>query len=84
MTAARADVERLMAVSETSANATVTLDLVARRALAGSLAVEIGLPETARHALVSGTWDATGQLLERYEDVERFAAQISYLRGFSA
>ena len=90
VTAAPADVERLMTVADASANASVTVDLIARRVVvdpgprpqAPSFSVEIGLPETARHALVSGLWDATGLLLDRYDEVEQFAAGLPYLHGF--
>ena len=88
VTAAPADVEQLMAIAEASAGASFTVDLVARRIAVDSspkpqasrLSVEIGLPETARSALISGLWDATGQLLDRYDEVERFAAKLPYLR----
>jgi 3-isopropylmalate/(R)-2-methylmalate dehydratase small subunit len=82
VTATPADVEQLMTIAEAAAGATFAVDLVTRRVVAGSLSAEIRLPETARTALVSGIWDATGQLLERYDEVERFAAKLPYLRGF--
>jgi 3-isopropylmalate/(R)-2-methylmalate dehydratase small subunit len=82
VTAAPADVAQLMAIADASADAIFTVDLVARRVHADSRSLEIGLPETARSALISGLWDATGQLLDRYDEVERFAAKLPYLRGF--
>jgi 3-isopropylmalate/(R)-2-methylmalate dehydratase small subunit len=90
VTAAPVDVERLMTIADASPDASFTVDLIARRVAvdsgresqAPSVSVEIGLPETARNALVSGLWDATGLLLDRYEEVERFAADLPYVRGF--
>jgi hypothetical protein len=46
--------------------------------------VSVGLPDTARSALLSGGWDTTGLLLERYEDVERTAGALPYISGFRA
>ena len=43
---------------------------------------EIDLPESARRALISGTWDATALLLDNYADVEHTAARLPYLQGF--
>jgi hypothetical protein len=40
------------------------------------------MPDSARDALISGQWDATGLLLEHYEDVDRIAAALPYIQGF--
>ena len=40
------------------------------------------MPDSARDALISGEWDATGLLLEHYEDVERVAARLPYVSGY--
>jgi hypothetical protein len=40
------------------------------------------MPESARDALISGQWDATGLLLEHYEVVEGVAARLPYIQGF--
>jgi 3-isopropylmalate/(R)-2-methylmalate dehydratase small subunit len=40
----------------------------------------IALPAAAREAFVSGTWDATGLLLDRYEEVENVRSRLPYLR----
>ena len=82
VTASPADVARLMAIAGASPDAQIDLDLDAKRVSSGSFAAKIDLPESARHALVSGTWDATALLLENYADVERTAATLPYLRGF--
>ena len=82
LSAAANDVERLMMIADRSPDAEFTIDLREGRIEAGDLSAEVTLPETARQAFVSGTWDATGQLLERYEEVERVAARLPYLQGF--
>ena len=76
------DVERLMAVADRSPDTEFAIDLGAGRISAGDVSAAVTLPDTARHAFVSGTWDATGQLLERYEEVEGVAKRLPYLQGF--
>ncbi|HYN10831.1 MAG TPA: 3-isopropylmalate dehydratase small subunit [Vicinamibacterales bacterium] len=82
VTASHADVERLMTIADGSTDAEIAIDLKAGRVSSGSLSADITLPDTARHALVSGTWDATALLLENYSDVEQAAAKLPYLQGF--
>ncbi len=61
-----------------------TLDLTTCRITAGDLTVSVGLPEGVRAALTSGNWDATGLLVDRYEEVERVAARLPYVSGWNA
>ena len=42
----------------------------------------ITLPAHARDALVTGAWDTTGLLLERYEEVNAVAEKLPYVGGF--
>jgi hypothetical protein len=37
----------------------------------------------ARDALTSGLWDATGLLLEHFDDVRAIASGLPYTRGFA-
>ena len=46
------------------------------------LSIAVTLPPTAQAALLSGTWDVTSLLLERYDEVERVAARLPYFGGF--
>ena len=41
--------------------------------------VPVTLPPAARDSFVEGTWDATGLLLDNYEEVEQVAARLPYL-----
>jgi hypothetical protein len=41
----------------------------------------LSLPAAAREAFLDGSWDATGLLLERFEDVEAVAAKLPYVTG---
>ena len=44
------------------------------------LAIPVTIPAGARESFLSGTWDATGLLLEDYEEVEAVAARLPYMR----
>jgi len=82
VTAAPADLDRAFALAEAHPETDFTLDLVARRLAGGSLNIPVSLPEGTRAALLSGDWDATGLLLDRYDEVERVAARLPYIAGW--
>ena len=42
----------------------------------------VTMPESLRSALLSGDWDATSLLLDRYDEVERGAARLPYVSGW--
>jgi 3-isopropylmalate/(R)-2-methylmalate dehydratase small subunit len=65
-----------------SDGATVEVDLESLRTRAGGDEFPVAMPATARHALLTGEWDATGLLLRHYHEVERLARTIPYIAGF--
>jgi 3-isopropylmalate/(R)-2-methylmalate dehydratase small subunit len=71
------------------------MDLVERRpdtvlrvdVAAGTCDVEgtryrLSVPPNVRDALITGAWDTTGMLLDRFADVETVASRLPYLSGF--
>ncbi len=60
----------------------IDLDIRTERLTAGDLSFTILLPAVAREALLSGHWDATALLVDRYDDVEAVAARLPYITGF--
>jgi len=60
----------------------VEVDLASKTVRTGSLSAAISLPDAVREAFLSGGWDATGLLLERYEEVEAVAKKLPYVSGF--
>ena len=82
--AERADIERLIKHSENHPNAEFTLDLHTMTVTSGDLSVTVTLPEATRSALLTGNWDATGLLVDHYEEVERTAARLPYVSGWNA
>jgi 3-isopropylmalate/(R)-2-methylmalate dehydratase small subunit len=82
VSAAPEDVEKLMLGVEQDAGQTVDLDLSRMVATGGGNEIQITLPAPARDAFLSGSWDATGLLLDRFEEVERVAARLPYVSGW--
>jgi 3-isopropylmalate/(R)-2-methylmalate dehydratase small subunit len=64
-------------------DAPLVVDLHAMTLTAGGRTVPVTLPGPARDAFLSGAWDATGLLLDRFEDVEAVARRLPYVASFS-
>lgn len=50
--------------------------------VAGALRLTTTLPGPLRDAFLSGQWNPTAMLLDRFEDVRAVAARLPYLNGF--
>ena len=61
---------------------TLSLDLGNGTVSGGGATVAVSLPAAARESFLEGTWDATGMLLDRYEDVEAVASRLPYVTGW--
>jgi 3-isopropylmalate/(R)-2-methylmalate dehydratase small subunit len=73
------DARRLIELAERNPAETFLLDLTRLRVSGAGVDVPVALPAAARESFVEGTWDATGLLLDRFEDVEKVAARLPYL-----
>jgi 3-isopropylmalate/(R)-2-methylmalate dehydratase small subunit len=82
VTASHADITALMTRIEQHPQTRLTIDLTAGRCTADGFSCGISLPAHVRDAFVSGAWDTTGLLLERYEDVNAVAGRLPYVNGF--
>ena len=82
VTAASETVTALMDLVEANPSAALSVSLEARQVGAAGRRWPIALPPAAREALVSGSWDATGLLLDRYDEVERVRRRLPYTAGF--
>lgn len=74
--------DALMQIVEQRPSTEVGVDLSAMTATAGGRRFDITLPAGARESFLEGTWDATGLLLDRFEDVERVANRLPYVSGW--
>ena len=84
VTASPADIEALMSLVERQPEAQVTVDLGTRTCQAPGMTVRIGIPDHVRDTLMTGAWDTTSLLLDRYEQVNAVSARLPYLSGFSS
>jgi len=84
LSAARADIDALMALVEQEPRTDVRVDLTNLTCRAGALTCAVTVAAAVRDAFVAGTWDTTGMLLEDFDQVRAVAARLPYLRGFAA
>ena len=71
----------LQAAAQQQPSLTFALDLEAMTISGGALTFPVTLPPGARDGLLTGSWDATGLLLERYDEVRAVAARLPYVTG---
>jgi 3-isopropylmalate/(R)-2-methylmalate dehydratase small subunit len=75
--------DALIALATSDPSRTFTLDLASLTVIADGRSFPVRLSAGPRDAFLDGSWDATGQLLDRYEEVEAVAAKLPYVRGFA-
>ena len=82
VTASPDEVRELMERVEERPEVRLRINLEAATCEMDGFRCAITLPGHARDALVTGTWDTTAMLLNRYEEVDRIAARLPYVTGF--
>jgi 3-isopropylmalate/(R)-2-methylmalate dehydratase small subunit len=80
--ASAGDVRRLMEQVERNPKTVIRVDLPGSTVEAEGFRCIVELPAKVRDALVTGAWDTTGLLLDRYEEVDAAAARLPYIDGF--
>ena len=80
-TAARADIDDLIAMTERDPSLEIAVDLAGMTATAGGRTFALTLPDAVREALLDGSWDATGLLLDQFDRVRAVAAGLPYVSG---
>jgi 3-isopropylmalate/(R)-2-methylmalate dehydratase small subunit len=82
VTASPGDVRQLMDRVEKQPDARLRVDLEAGTCEVDGFRCAVSLPAHARDAFVTGAWDTTGLLLDRYGEVDAVAAKLPYIAGF--
>ncbi len=82
LTASPDDMARVMAAVDAHPETVFTVDIRNGQLRAEAVTAPVEAPASARDALLSGDWDATGLLLADYALVERTAARLPYIAGF--
>ena len=72
----------LLALAEAEPATAFTMDLVAMTISADGRTWPLAMPAAAREAFLDGSWDATGQLLDRFEEVRAVASRLPYVSGW--
>jgi 3-isopropylmalate/(R)-2-methylmalate dehydratase small subunit len=78
-TASPESVRALMEISEQDPAAVLVVDLASMTVSAAGRSFEIALPASAREAFLDGSWDATGLLVEDYDQVRDVASRLPYV-----
>jgi 3-isopropylmalate/(R)-2-methylmalate dehydratase small subunit len=81
VTADRAALATLMQLVEMDPSVRLVVDLEGMRVSVGETNFALTLPSAARESFLDGTWDATGLLLDRFEEVEAVAKRLPYVSG---
>ena len=82
-TAASADIEDAMRQIENEPGSALRLSVADLAMSVGERTVALHMPSPVQHALVNGHWDATGLLLDEFDDVRQVAARLPYVSGFA-
>jgi 3-isopropylmalate/(R)-2-methylmalate dehydratase small subunit len=80
-TASREALQDLMTRVEQDPSTALTVDLTTMRVSGGGREYELSLPAGVRGAFLNGSWDATGQLREKPEEVAALADRLPYVSG---
>ena len=82
ITGSASDVARVQSAIEQSPDVEITIDLEAEELHCGDWRMAITLPAAARESFLDGSWDATGLLLDRFEEVEAARQRLPYVNGW--
>jgi 3-isopropylmalate/(R)-2-methylmalate dehydratase small subunit len=82
LTASPADVRALQDRIEADPSKPLRIDLAAGTCEADGVACAVTLPPKIREAFLTGAWDTTGMLMDRFDEVEATAARLPYVSGF--
>jgi len=80
--AAHESVERLQTLIERNPEVVISADVASGQIAAGDVAFTATLPPALRDSFLSGQWNPTAMLLDRFEEVRAVAARLPYLAGF--
>ena len=82
VSASDADIDRLQTAIEQAPEVELTIDIEAMQLQCGDWRIAISLPPAAREGFIDGSWDATGLLLDRFEEVEATRQRLPYVSGW--
>jgi len=75
-------VDALQTLVERAPETVIEADVESGVVTAGTLRVNVSLPPALRDSFMSGQWNPTAMLLDRFDEVQAVAARLPYLHGF--
>jgi len=82
LTVSAADAETLLSSVETNPQAELKISVSGQSVEMGGRRYHGAILAGAREALTTGSWDATGALLDNFQEVRKVAANLPYIQGF--
>jgi len=77
-----ASIDRLQASVEQTPGVSIAADVATGRVTAGALTFTAHVAPALKEAFLSGQWNPTAMLLDRFDDVRAVAARQPYITGF--
>ena len=75
-------IDRLQTIVEQTPNVAIDVHVQSGNVTAGPLRFVASIPPALRDAFVSGQWNPTAMLLDRFDEVRAVADRLPYLNGF--
>ena len=72
----------LLSAVEANPQAAVALSVAGQYVEVNGTRYQAAIPAGAREAFTAGTWDATGLLLDDFDEVRNVAKNLPYVSGF--
>jgi 3-isopropylmalate/(R)-2-methylmalate dehydratase small subunit len=82
LTVSAHDAEALLSAVESNPAVEVSLSVGAQSVQVDGKVYQASIPSGAREAFTKGTWDATGLLLDDFDEVKAVARNLPYVSGF--
>jgi len=76
------EIDRLQTLIERTPDVVIAADVASGAISAGSLRFIAALPAALRDGFLSGQWNPTAMLLDRFDEVRAVAARLPYVSGF--
>ena len=76
------DVDRLQTLVAQTPDVVVAADVASGEITAGGLHITTTVPHALRDGFLSGQWNPTAMLLDRFDEVRAVAARLPYVAGF--
>ncbi len=83
-TSDRASIDRLQSAIEAAPETVIDANVETGAVSAGEITLAGSIPAALRDAFVSGQWNPTAMLLERFEEIRAVSDKLPYITGFHA